>query len=99
MFFFFPFMQYTGAKPEKGIQNIPLHSWTHNLRSCNSLVGIMPIVNEHARMPYLRIIRIHTRLTTKSDVYKMFVNPEEIFREGLFYMQIIQNLLKYLHVS
>ncbi len=30
------FCNYAGAKPEKVDQNIPRHSWTRNLRSCNS---------------------------------------------------------------
>ncbi len=42
------FMQYTGAKTEKLDQNITLRSWTCNLCSCNSQVGIMLIVNERA---------------------------------------------------
>ncbi len=50
----------------------------------------MLIVNERAREPYLRMIGIHyhTCLTIKSDVYEAFVNPEESFQEGPFYMQI-----------
>ncbi len=32
---FFVFMEYIGAKLEKVDQNIPLRSWTLNLRSCN----------------------------------------------------------------
>ncbi len=41
----------------------------------------------------------YTYLTIKLEVYKAFVNPEESFREGLFYTQISLNLLIYLRVS
>ncbi len=52
-------MQYTGAKPENVDQNIPLHSWTRNLRSCKSQAGIMLILIEHASAPYLLMIGIN----------------------------------------
>ncbi len=58
----------------------------------------MLIVNERARAPYLRKIGTYTCLTIKSDVYEAFVNPEESFREGPFYAQIIRNLLIYLRM-
>ncbi len=32
------------------------------------------------------------------DIYEAFVNPEESFREGLFYAQITQNLFLYLRM-
>ncbi len=56
---FFAFMQYTGAKPEKVDQNIPLRSWIRNLHGCNSYARIMLIVNERAGAPYLQMIAIH----------------------------------------
>ncbi len=37
-------------------------------------------------------------LTYKSDIYKAFVNLEESFWEGLFYMEITNNLLIYLQM-
>ncbi len=37
-------------------------------------------------------------LTIKSDVYEAFVNPEESFQEGPFYVQITRNLLIYLQI-
>ncbi len=41
----------------------------------------------------------YTWLTIKSDVYEVFVNPEESFRDDLFYGQITLNLLIYMQVS
>ncbi len=54
----------------------------------------MLIVNERAEHPiyeWLEFINIHM-----SEVYEEFVNPEDSFREGLFYAQITPNLLIYL---
>lgn len=35
----------------------------------------------------------YTHFTIKSDVYKAFVNPEESFQDGQFYLQITLNVL------
>ncbi len=85
-------MQYTGAKPEVD-QNIALGSWTRNLRSCNSLAGLMLIVYDLFRNDWNSLTYTFNH---QIGLYKAFVNPEESFREDLFYTQITQNLLIYL---
>lgn len=44
---------------------------------------------------WLEFISIHT-FNIKSDVYEAVLNPEESFRERLFYVQITPNVLIYL---
>ncbi len=81
-------MQYTGAKPEKVDQNIPLCSWTRNLRSCNSEAVIMLIVNERAHAIFTNDSNSFTFI--KLDFYEAFVNQEESFREGPFTLKLLR---------
>ncbi len=84
-------MQYAGAKLENVDQNIPLRSWTRNLRSCSHR-------RDYANCEWACTSALFTNdwnsltytcLTIKSDAYEAFVNPEESFREGLFTRKLL----------
>ncbi len=73
-------MQYTGDKLEKVDQNIPLRTWTRNLRICSNRRGLcrsVLLTNDWNSLTY-------TCLMIKSEVYEAFMNTEESFRESPF---------------
>lgn len=62
-------MQYTGAKPKKGVQKIPQDFCTHNSYSCNSWAGSMRIKNDV--LPICKLLEF-THLTIKSTFWRSF---------------------------